>query len=61
MVAMLDEIVDRHYQVGRDALSTSIASGIARLGYAVSNAFEVLNRIEYQEPWAAKSKRARCS
>lgn len=61
MVTMLDEIYDRHYQVGRDALTASIASGFSRLGNAIGNAFQVLNRIEYQAPWTAKPKRARCN
>lgn len=61
MITMLDEIFDRDYQVGRDALSASVANSVSRLGQAVHNAFQVLNRIEYQAPWTAKSKRARCN
>ena len=61
MITMLDEIFDRHYQVGRDALSTSLANGISRFGSAIHNAFQVLNRIEYQAPWISKPKRARCN
>lgn len=61
MVTMLDEIYDRDYQVGRDALTALIANGISRLGHAIGNAFQVLNRIEYQAPWTAKPKRARCN
>ena len=61
MVIMLDEIFDRQYQSGREALNASLGSGLGRLGKAVSDAFEVLVNIEYQSPWTAKPKRARCN
>jgi hypothetical protein len=61
MVTMIDEIFDRHYQAGRDALNESIASALGRFGRAFGNAFEVLNKIEYQAPWANRQKRARCN
>ena len=56
MVTMVDEIYDRHYQAARSELNVSIVSAFARLSKAVSNAFKVLNRIEYQAPWAAKAR-----
>ena len=59
MVTMIDEIYDRNYAAARAELNAAALSGLARLGRAVSNAFEVLNRIEYQAPWAPKAKRAR--
>jgi len=31
MVTMVDEIYDRHYQAGRDALNASLASWLAAL------------------------------
>ena len=40
-------------------MNAAIVSGAARFARAISNAFEVLNRIEYSAPWAAKAKRAR--
>lgn len=58
---MIDEIFDRHYQAGRSELNRSLASAFGRLGRAVGDAFEVLVKIEYQAPWAAKSTRARCN
>ncbi len=61
MVTMVDEIFDRHYQEARSDLNKSIASAFSRFGNAVSNAFNVLNKIEYQAPWTAKPKRARCN
>ena len=58
---MIDEIFDRHYQAGRGELNRSLANVFGRLGRAVGDAFEVLVKIEYQAPWAAKSTRARCN
>ena len=59
MVTMIDEIFDRNYQAGRAELNAAIGRGFARLGTSVANAFAVLNRIEYSEPWAAKRRKAR--
>jgi hypothetical protein len=53
MVTMIDEIFDRQYQLGRDALNASIGSALARVGKAAANAFAVLNAIEYETPWTA--------
>ena len=56
---MIDEIFDRNYQAGRDELNAALNAGFRRLSHAVSNAFAVLNRIEYSAPWAAPAKKAR--
>ncbi len=56
---MIDEIFDRNYQAGRDALNASMISALGSVAQAVGNAFKVLNRIEYDAPWRAKAKRAR--
>jgi hypothetical protein len=63
LVIMMDEIFDRHYQVGRTELNASITSAFSRLGKAVDTAFAVLNRIAYSEPWkiSRKSVRVRCT
>jgi len=61
MVTMVDEIFDRHYQEARAELNAAIAAGLGRFGRAIRNAFEVLVNIEYQAPWAAKSRKARCN
>ena len=53
---MVDEIYDRHYQAARSELNGAIVGVLGRLSDAVSNAFKVLNRIEYQAPWAAKAR-----
>lgn len=60
MVTMIDEIYDRHYQSGRDQLNAAIIAGLTRLVHSVGNAFAVLNRIEYDQPWKARARRARC-
>ena len=61
MVTMVDEIYDRHYQAARIEMNKSLAGAFGRLSRAVSNAFEVLVKIEYHAPWAAKPTRARCN
>jgi hypothetical protein len=59
MVTMIDEFFDRSYRDGRAELNASLASGLSNVANAVMNAFNVLNRIEYQAPWTARAKRAR--
>jgi hypothetical protein len=54
---MIDETYDRHYQAARGDLNAAIAGGFARLGRGVGNTFAVLQRIEYDAPWA-KAKKA---
>ncbi len=56
---MFDEIYDRNYQAARAELGAAFARGFGRLGHAIGNAFAVLNRIEYQAPWAAKAQRVK--
>ena len=56
---MIDEIFDRHYQDGRKQLNDAIVTGLVRLARTVAEAFRVLNRIEYQAPWATSGTRAR--
>jgi hypothetical protein len=59
MATMIDEIYDRHYQDARNDLNAALLRGAARLGSAITNAFQVLNRIEYEAPWTAKAKPVR--
>jgi hypothetical protein len=59
MFTMIDEIFDRNYQAGRNELNAALLGAISRFGHAVSNAFTVLNRIEYSAPWTLKQRRAR--
>jgi hypothetical protein len=55
---MVDEIFDRHYQAARSDLNATLVHAFAGLGRAAGNAFTVLNRIEYQAPWAQRAKKA---
>ena len=59
MVTMIDEIFDRQYQAGRQQMNAAMMSGLNRLGRSVLNAFTVLQRIEYSEPWATNPRCAR--
>ncbi len=54
---MIDETYDRNYQAARNDLNAAIARSFGRLGHAMANAFQVLNRIEYESPWSSKSER----
>lgn len=57
MKTMIDEIFDRDYQSGRSALNASLASGINHFGKAASNAFRVLQAIQFSAPWNGKANR----
>ena len=58
---MIDEMFDRHYQAGRERMNGDLASALAAFARAAFQSFKVLNRIEYQAPWAARTRRARCN
>ena len=60
MITMVDQLYDRDYQVGRDALNASLVVLAGRLGRALDNAFSVLNRIEYSTPWNARARSVPC-
>ena len=55
---MIDEIYDRHYQAARSDLNELILRGLSRLAKAAINAFNVLNRIEYDAPWTKTPRSA---
>ena len=54
---MIDQIFDREYRFARSGLNAALTTGFGRLGRAIGNAFEVLNRIEYDTPWASKRRK----
>ncbi|HET7606442.1 MAG TPA: hypothetical protein VFK28_10285 [Sphingomicrobium sp.] len=56
---MMDELFDRQYQAGREHLNAGIGAGFRTLRRAIGNTFDVLYRIEYDAPWAARARRAR--
>jgi hypothetical protein len=57
IVTMVDEIYDRAYQTGRAELNAGIQAAAARFAHAFGNAFKVLQRIEYDAPWTARTPR----
>jgi hypothetical protein len=59
MVTMIDEIFDRTYQAGRSELNAGLGLLFREVGKAATDAFRVLNRIEYDAPWLAKPRRRR--
>ncbi|WP_458388199.1 hypothetical protein [Sphingomonas sp. F9_3S_D5_B_2] len=58
---MIDEIFDRTYQANRSELNAGITGAFTRFAAALRNAFEVLNRIEYQAPWTESARARRCN
>lgn len=56
---MIDQMFDRAYQQGRAELNASLATAVRRMGTAIVNAFEVLNRIEYDAPWLSQRRKGR--
>ena len=54
---MVDEMFDRDYQARRQELNAGIDAGVANLVAAMRNGFEVLNRSQFDAPWAAQIKR----
>ncbi len=61
---MVDEIFDRNYQAGRADLNAGIDRAVQRIGAGIGStltkSLEVLHRIEWNAPWAAKSTDTRC-
>lgn len=51
---MVDEIFDRQYQAGREALHANV-DGIGQRLRAFANGFNRLNRIQFAAPWAKKN------
>ena len=56
---MIDQMFDRAYQQGRAEMNASLANVARRMGTAIVNAFEVLNRIEYEAPWLRQRRKGR--
>jgi hypothetical protein len=61
MARMVDEIYDLQYQAARGQMNSTIRAAARHLGYAVANAFTVLNRIEYSAPWARPARKVQCN
>ena len=50
---MRDEIYDREYQAGRDALN----NGIDRLLAGIGQTFRLITEIQFSSPWAQSGNR----
>lgn len=50
---MRDEIFDRDYQAGRDALN----NGIDRLLAGIGQTFRLISEIQFSSPWAQSGNR----
>jgi hypothetical protein len=61
MRTMIDELYDRDLQAGRAAMNDTLLAAAQRFGAAFTNAFKVLNRIEYSTPWSTPLRRPRCN
>jgi hypothetical protein len=59
MVTMIDQMFDRAYQQGRAEMNATLANSARRMVTAIVNAFEVLNRIEYDAPWLRQRRKGR--
>lgn len=58
---MIDQIYDRHYQQARQQMNRDVTDGLHRLFHSIGKGLAVLNRQQFEAPWAAKSKAARCN
>ena len=58
---MVDEIYDRGYQAGRAELHAGIDRAFAAIGRELGKSFSALHRIEWNAPWAAKSRDVGCA
>jgi hypothetical protein len=59
MITMIDEMFDRQYQDGRQALNHSLVTALAGFGRVAAESFRVLHRIEFEAPWARPARRVR--
>ena len=48
---MMDEMFDRNYQSGREALNRGIDHGLQAFAAGIRSSFETLNRIQWDAPW----------
>lgn len=53
---MVDEIYDRGYQAARADLNAGLDRAFAAIGRELGKSFSALHRIEWNAPWAARSK-----
>jgi hypothetical protein len=61
MKTMVDEIYDRHYQAGRQALNDGLDRLFARIGSELGKSLTALHRVEWDAPWARNKRRGKRS
>jgi hypothetical protein len=61
MNTMVDEIYDRHYQEGRQALHDGLDRLFARIGGELGKSLKVLHRVEWDAPWTRRARRGKRS
>ena len=57
MKTMVDEIYDRHYQEGRQALHDGLDRLFGRIGSELGKSLGALHRVEWQAPWTRGARR----
>jgi hypothetical protein len=57
MTTMVDELYDRNYQAGREAMNEAIDGAFARLARAIGDTFAALHRVHFSAPWAPGERR----
>ena len=58
---MVDEIFDRTYHSGREALHADIDSGLAKLGRSVLTTFRAMRAIQFAAPWRNSARTIECA
>ncbi len=53
---MQDEIFDRQYQAGRAELNDGLDRAFVGIARTIGDGLKALHRLEWDAPWAAKSK-----
>ena len=53
---MIDEIYDRQYQAGRAELHAGLDRAFAAIGKTIGGSLKMLHHLEWNAPWAVKSK-----
>lgn len=61
MRTMVDEIWDRQYQSGRAELHGGLERLAARARRSVATTFEAIHAIQFDAPWAPRSREVGCA
>ena len=58
---MIDEIWDRQYQAGRHEFHAGVERLVERLRCSVGTTFRLIHAIQFDAPWARRSKDVGCA